>query len=74
MARYVLKRQSSAAVNSQRIGDLEGILVVDKHDDLLILVEAEPETMKRHRAEFSGWTIARETSYEMLGAMQPPKR
>lgn len=43
-------------------------------DDRVMLVQAEPETMERHRGELSGWTIARETGYEMPGKMQPPER
>ncbi|MCC8969764.1 hypothetical protein [Bradyrhizobium brasilense] len=74
MPRYVLKRKSGAAVSSEQVGGLDGIHVIDRHDDLLMLVEAEPETMERYRAELSGWTIGRETGYETPNSMQSPTR
>ena len=74
MPRYVLKQQGGAAVSSEQVSGLDGIEVIDRHDDKLMLVEAEPETMERHRTELLGWTIARETGHELPGTPRPPER
>jgi hypothetical protein len=64
MTKFVLKRQrSSQAIGAGQIRKLDGVRVLDEFDDLVLLVEAEPDTLDRHRADLAGWTIAEETAY-----------
>jgi hypothetical protein len=72
--RYVLKRRPGAATRGASPAQLPGITLVDQTNEDVLLVEAEPEALERHRGALEGWTATPEATYPLPGLQRPRPR
>lgn len=65
MERYTLyyRGQGSPAGDAALIAATPGVRVIDREVDRAMLVEAEPGTIDKVRAQFPQWLVSREVFY-----------
>ena len=70
--RYVLRREGGGA--GAFPADLPGVTVVERTGDSVILVEADPVALERHRDVLRGWSVSSEVTHPLPGLRRPTPR
>jgi hypothetical protein len=68
MTRYVLTREHNPTYKgpvstAEQIGRLPHVHIIDQTGDLVLLVEATPEAIHRHKKSLRGWKVSPEVVY-----------